>query len=62
MTTLVIQEKREKKEDLKRLKEAEKDFQKMKEELRPFLRPRRIETQTSAGRWIETSSLELVEA
>ena len=62
MTTLIKQEKQDKMETLKRLEDAEKSFQKMKEELRPFLRPRRIETHTSAGRWIETSSLELVDA
>ena len=62
MTTLMVQEKQDKPETQKRLEEAEKSFQKMKEELRPFLRPRRIETHTSAGRWIETASLELIDA
>ena len=45
-----------------RFREAEKDFRKIQEELRPFLRQRRIERHTTAGRWVETSSLELIEA
>ena len=59
--TSVVQKKRGRQESQKRFREAEKSLRKMQEELRPFIRPRKIETYTSAGRWIETSSLELVD-
>lgn len=55
------QQKKVKTDTQKRLRDAEKSLQKMQEELRPFVRRRRVQTHSSAGRWVETSSLELVD-
>lgn len=62
MTSATTEEKTVKNDAQKRLRDAEKSFEKMQEELRPFVRQRRVVRHSSAGRWIETSSLELVDA
>ncbi len=43
-----------------RMSQAEKDFEKLRREIQPFVRKRRIRQETSAGKWIESSSLELL--
>jgi hypothetical protein len=41
----------------RRLAEAQSDFQKMQKEIAPFVRVRKVEQLTTAGKWRETSSL-----
>ncbi|MDE1889585.1 MAG: hypothetical protein KGJ87_09810 [Planctomycetota bacterium] len=45
------------KERQKRILEAKKSFQKMQEEISPFIRYRRFKEFSTAGEWCETSSL-----
>ncbi len=44
-----------------RMTDAERSFQRLEEEIRPFIRKRRLREETSAGRWMESSSLELLD-
>jgi len=53
--------KKQKGPDADRLTEAEKDFRRLQREIQPFLRPRKIRRESSTGRWIDTSSLELLD-
>lgn len=41
----------------KRLLEAKKSFQKMQEEIAPFIKRREFTQYSTAGRWCETSNL-----
>lgn len=44
-------------EKKKRLLEAEKSFQKMQEEISPFIKHREFTEYSTAGEWCETSNL-----
>lgn len=41
----------------KRLLEAKKDFQKMQEEIAPFIKRRKFRYHSTAGEWCETSNI-----
>lgn len=41
----------------KRLHEAERDFQRLQQEILPYVKRRRIKPYSTAGQWRETSSL-----
>lgn len=44
-----------------RMKKAERDFLRLEKEIRPFIRKRRLREETSAGRWMESSSIEFLD-
>ena len=45
-----------------RMTDAERDLQRLQDEIRPFIRRRPLCEETSAGRWLESSALSLLEA
>ena len=44
-----------------RMSDAKKSFLRLEKEIRPFIRKRRIREETSAGKWMESSSLKLLD-
>jgi hypothetical protein len=57
-----LQEQKQKKSlGASRLAAAKRDFRKMQREIEPFLRPRKIRIESSAGKWIDTSTLDLLD-
>jgi len=53
----MINSKEIKKEEQKRLLEAKKNFQNLQEEIKPFIRQKKIEMKSTAGEWCETSEM-----
>ena len=47
------------KETPKRFLDAKKDFQKIQEEIAPFIRRRKFKAHSTAGEWCQTSTLYL---